>query len=277
MRIAYIPPSPSSSSSASPQTASPAEVHAAYQCGLLAEAAARDFQKGASSLRKATDSALLADFGEQATALVEEAVARFDADAERFKGAAPVAAARSALSEQLQRALYGPFRKQLNALQRTTLSKFRAKVQASKPNAEVEKTMAGLIDEAMAAFDASAKGLLPSGVRWTYTYERASVLESMQDAATAHVNTLQVQGLYISKSGGRMPVDFSAHWLLPHPFGRDSRYDPITSADEPSYKPQASPMKMRATDGYKPKSRLTDPDVKEADPKGMVFTDKMMQ
>lgn len=45
--------------------ASPAEVHAAYQCGLLAEAAARDFQKGASALRKAADGALLTDFGEQ--------------------------------------------------------------------------------------------------------------------------------------------------------------------------------------------------------------------
>ena len=80
MRIAYIPPSPSSSSSASPQTASPAEVHAAYQCGLLAEAAARDFQKGASSLRKATDSALLADF---VAAKVEQAERRRALAAER--------------------------------------------------------------------------------------------------------------------------------------------------------------------------------------------------
>lgn len=259
------------------QPASPAEVHAAYSCGLLAEAAAREFQKGAASLRKAADGALLADFGEQASSLVEEAVARFDADAERFKGAAPVAAARSALAEQLQRALYGPYRKQLAALQRTTLSRFRAKVQASKPAADIEVTMKGLVDEAMAAFDTSAKGLLPGGVRWTYTYERATVLESMQETALAHVQTLQTQGLYLSKKGGRMPVDFSAHWLLPHPFGRDSRYDPITSSDEPAYKPQAAPMKLRATDGYKPKARLTDPDIKEADPKGMVFTDKMMQ
>ena len=36
--------------------APPADVHAAYQCGLLAEAAAREFQKGASALRKAVRS-----------------------------------------------------------------------------------------------------------------------------------------------------------------------------------------------------------------------------
>ena len=257
--------------------ASPAEVHAAYQCGLLAEAAAREFQKGASALRKAADTSLLADFGEAASSLVDEAVARFDADSEKFKGAAPVAAARAALAEQLQRALYGPFRKQLAALQRMTLSKFRAKVQGSKPAADIEVTMKNLLAEATAAFDASAKGLVPTGVRWTYHYERASLLESMEDTAKAHVETLQVQGLYLSKANHRIPVDFSAHWLTMHPFGTDSRYDPISAADEPAYRPQASPMKLRATDGYRPGTKLRDPNVKEFDPKGMVFTDKMMQ
>ena len=41
------------------QASAPAEVHAAYQCGLLAEAAAREFQKGASALRKSADGTLV--------------------------------------------------------------------------------------------------------------------------------------------------------------------------------------------------------------------------
>ena len=44
---------------AAPQSASPAEVRAAYQCGQLAESAARDFQKGASALRKVADGTLV--------------------------------------------------------------------------------------------------------------------------------------------------------------------------------------------------------------------------
>jgi hypothetical protein len=101
----------------------------------------------------------------------------------------------------------------------------------------------------------------------------------MEEAARLQVQTFQVQGLYLSKSGHKMPVDFSAHWLLPHPFGRDSRYDTISSSDEPTFKPHASPMKMRATDGYKPRSALKDPNIDPSliDPKGMIFTDKMMQ
>jgi len=67
-----------------------------------------------------------------------------------------------------------------------------------------------------------------------------------------------------------MPIDFSAHWLLPHPFGRDSRYDPVSASDAPAFKPTASPMKLKATDGYKPRSGLQDPSA-------MVFYDKMMQ
>ena len=244
---------------AAPPSASPAEGQAAYQCGLLAEAAARGFQKGASALRKAADGTLvracltlsslapfklsivaisrspspfllvfaqLPDFGDQASALVNDAVARFDADAATFKGVAPVGAARSALAEQLQRALYGPFRKQLAVLQRMTLSKFRAKVSATKPSADIEAQLKILLDEAKAAFDTSAKSLLPPGVRWTYSYERQSVLESMADTAKSHVETLQVQGLYLSTKNNNLPIDFAAHWLLPHPFGRDSRYDP---------------------------------------------------
>jgi len=260
-------------------SAPPSEVHAAYQCGLLAEAAARDFQKGASALRKAGDAGLLSDFGERATTLLNDAVARFDVDSTSFKGAAPVAAARAALSEQLQRVLYGPYRKQMAMLQKQTVGKFRAKVAAQKPSADIEVQMAKLLAEATEGFNEAAKALMPEGIGWSYTYERQAVVDMMEEAARLQVQTFQVQGLYLSKSGHKMPVDFSAHWLLPHPFGRDSRYDPITSSDEPTFKPHASPMNMRATDGYKPRSKLKDPnlDPSAIDPKGMIFTDKMMQ
>lgn len=206
---------------------------------------------------------------------MSDALARFDAESTSFKGAAPVGQARAALSEQLQRVLYGPYRKQLAALQRQTLSKFRAKVQAQKPSADIEVQLKALLGEATTTFDAAAKALVPEGVRWTYEYERRSVLDSMDETARLQVQTLQVQGLYLSTSNAKMPIDFSAHWLLPHPFGRDSRYDPISSADEPKFRPQANPMRLKATGGYKPKGRLTDPQM--ADPKGMIFTDKMMQ
>ena len=253
----------------------------------------------------------------------------------------------------------GPYRKQLAALQRQTLARFRAKVNALKPSVDIVEQCDALTKEAIAAFDASARSLLPDGVRWVPTYERTSVLESMQDTARLHVQTLQVQGLYLDKSSHRIPVDLSAHWLLMSPFGarvrahgtrrhphptaaprplpprpcphppaltaptshrgtppppspslpapsrprlfrravrshdaapesvslrsfplglaagRDSRFDPVGPSDEPAYKPQASEMKLRATDGYKPGSKLTDP--KQLDPKNMVFSDKMMQ
>ena len=76
---------------------------------------------------------------------------------------------------------------------------------------------------------------------------------------------------------GTVSIDFSAHWLLPQPFGVDSRYDPIGATAEPAYRPQASQMKLKATDGYKPKTRLKDPDAKRIqEARDMVFVDKMM-
>jgi len=261
-----------------PTSASPSDVHAAYQCGVLAEAAARDFQRGASALRKASEAGLLSDFGERAEALLTDAIDRFDTDSETFKGAAPVGAARAALAEQLQRVLYGPYRRQLAALQKQTVGKFRAKMSAQKPSADIEVQMTKLVSEAMEGFDAAAKALVPAGVRWTFLYERLAAAEMIEESARLQVQTFQVQGLYLSTKNAKMPIDFSAHWLLPHPFGRDSRFDPITSSDEPSFRPNAAPMRLRATDGYKPKSRLKDPKIDPDlyDPKGMIFTDKMM-
>ena len=86
-----------------------------------------------------------------------------------------------------------------------------------------------------------------SGVRWTCVYERASVMESMSETAKQHVQTLQVQGLYLSKANHQLPIDFAAHWLLPHPFGSDSRYDPVSAEDMPAYKPQAAQVRCGRT------------------------------
>ena len=103
-----------------------------------------------------------------------------------------------------------------------------------------------------------------------------SIVEAMAEVSEAHIQQLQVQGLYLAKTGHRVPVDVSVHTLRMHPFGRDSRYDPLRPDDAPAYKPQASVMKMRA-EGYKPRTKLKDPDLDAADPRRMVFTDKMMQ
>lgn len=256
--------------SSGPVAASPAEVHAAYQCSLLAEAAAREFQTSAGALRKATDGGLMSDFGQQASALLSDALARFDAAADVFKAGAPVGAARIALQEQLQRAIYSPYRKQLAKLQRYTLGRFRGKVNAVKPSSQIERALQEILSEASASFDIATNGLLPAGLKWSCSYERAAVLESMAEAARAHVETHMVQGLYLAQSGHSVPVDISAHWLLPHPFGRDSRYDPISATDLPVYKPKATTMRLRATNGYRSGSTLMDP-------QKMVFSDKMMQ
>ena len=135
----------------------------------------------------------------------------------------------------------GPYRKQLAALQRQTLARFRAKVNALKPSVDIVEQCDALTKEAIAAFDASARSLLPDGVRWVPTYERTSVLESMQDTARLHVQTLQVQGLYLDKSSHRIPVDLSAHWLLMSPFGARVRAHGTRRHPHPTAAPRPLP------------------------------------
>jgi len=219
---------------------------------------------------KTADAALLADFGEQAGALLEAALSQFDAASAAYEGSAPVSAARVALKQQLSRALYAPFRKQIAALQRKTLASFRQKLQALKPSSEIDAQLSNLVRETAAAFDAAAAGLLPPGIKWSCSYEKQAVVDNVKENAQLHLHTLQVQGLYLPTEGVKLPLDISAHWLGLHPFGRDSRYDPVGADDSPAFRPQAAPMSMRASNGYRPRTKRTDP-------KNMVFTDKMIQ
>jgi len=253
-----------------PLAASPAEVHVAYQCGLLAEAATREFNKGAAQLRKTTDSALLVDFGEQAAALLSAALNRFDGEADEYAETTAAKAARSALEVQLTRALYAPYRKQLGALQRQTLAKFRQKLAALKPSTEIDAQLKALVKESGTGFEAQAKALVPPGTSWSYSYEMKAVRDNIAENAALHLQTLQVQGLYLPTEGVKLPLDMAVHWLGLHPFGRDSRYDPVGADDVPAFRPQAAPMSLRASDGYRPRTKRTDP-------KRMVFQDKMIQ
>ena len=54
-----------------------------------------------------------------------------------------------------------------------------------------------------------------------------------------------MQGLYLPVKAVSLPVDFSAHWLMLNPFGKDGRYDTLDSSDRPQYKPQVR-VRVRA-------------------------------
>ena len=45
----------------------------------------------------------------------------------------------------------------------------------------------------------------------------------LQAACEAHVENLRVQGLYLPVKSVQLPLDFSAHWLMLNPFGKDAK------------------------------------------------------
>jgi len=246
---------------------SPAAL-AAYRAAEVAEATSKHFAKGLAQLKKEADPAFLPDFGDKAGALFSDCLAQFDEGVAAFGGVPAVVAARSGFEAQLLRALHVPFRKQLTHLQRLVLSKFTQKKAALKPSIKVEEQTRDLVKEAEASFNEQAAQLLAPSAGWSYAFERDALVATIKEQSTLHVDTLRVQGLYLPEYGGRMPIDFSAHWLMLSPFGTDMKNDPIRPKDKPKFRPQVNPMKTRATDGYK---------VKFTDPKRMVFTDKMIQ
>lgn len=78
----------------------------------------------------------------------------------------------------------------------------------------------------------------------------------MEEAARLHWQQLSAQGFHVSLDAHRPPVDFSAHVLLPHPFGRDSRYEQLSSSDEPEYSERASLYRMDSSaHGSSPRPR----------------------
>jgi len=251
---------------------SPAAVHAAYTCLVALDGATKEFQKGLSALKKAADASVVPDFGEQASALLDDALDKYDAATEALKPHKARAASRDALKANLRRALLPPFRKQVSALQKQTLAKFRQKLAALRPSAEVEVELAALRKDLTMGYEAQAEQLAPAdkSLGFSDVFERRELYETFVQGCQAHVENLRVQGLYLPTKRVVFPVDFSAHWLMLNPFGKDARYDAVGPGDKPLFRPTASPMRLRATGGYKPSSQLQDP-------KRMVFTDKMMK
>mmetsp|Transcript_112220 Transcript_112220/g.177453 ORF Transcript_112220/g.177453 Transcript_112220/m.177453 type:complete len:538 (+) Transcript_112220:41-1654(+) len=206
-----------------PSDAAPAQVHAAYKASVCAKEALLQFRAGASELQAEAAQGLMVDFGGQATAVIDKALATFDMLAPDSTVA--VTSTRKALSQQMHRMLYGSFRKQLQALQQNTIGDFAKRVENTQASADIEQRLQKDLSNAMKEFDMSARHLRPPGADWTYAYERAAVLELMKSVAKEHVQNHQMQGLYVSPKKRRIPVDFSAHWLSLNPFGRDGRFD----------------------------------------------------
>jgi len=249
--------------------ASPADVQAAFACGQASDGAIKEFQKGLAAVRKAADASLLPDFGEQAAALLASAIERYEGEAAPLQSTAAFGATREALRAQLRRALLLPYRKQLGTLQKQTLAKFRQKLSATRPSAEIEAELAATVAEIKAGYEAQAVQLSAPSLGFEDGFERREMYEAFETAVASHVENLRVQGLYLPVKAVKLPVDFSAHWLMLNPFGKDARYDALDAkGDRPFYRPQASPMKLSIDKGL--------PMSGAADPKRMVFTDKMM-
>jgi len=109
--------------------ASANDAQIAYRTSQLAERASKSFTKGLSALRKASESTLLPDFGERMASLIDEAMAKFEADAESLAASQITCVAHAALSAQLGRAAASTCRRQLALLQLSTRDKFMQKLQ----------------------------------------------------------------------------------------------------------------------------------------------------
>jgi DNA-binding transcriptional regulator/RsmH inhibitor MraZ len=209
----------------------------------------------------------LPDFGERLGSLIDDSIAKYSADAAQLGGSPTVATARSALLSQITRAATPTCRRQLKLLQVQSRERFMQKLAALKPSLKVEAELRTMVKEAATKFEADAKAALPPTLPLSYSFEKQAVVTSMAEAAKAQVELWRVQGLYLPLDGFKTPVDIGLHWLLPRPFGVDSRYDSISSRDKPKFRPRAAPMKVRAMDGYKARGLQ--------DPKDMVFDAKM--
>jgi hypothetical protein len=101
----------------------------AHRSAQVAERAAKSFAKGLAALRKASESSPLPDFGERLSALIDDTMAKFDADALPLQNSPSTAAARVALAAQLARGATPTCRRQLALLQQSTRDKFMQKLQ----------------------------------------------------------------------------------------------------------------------------------------------------
>mmetsp|Transcript_61844 Transcript_61844/g.147270 ORF Transcript_61844/g.147270 Transcript_61844/m.147270 type:complete len:239 (-) Transcript_61844:659-1375(-) len=166
------------------------------------------------------------------------------------------------------------FEKQVRKLKELSFRIFNEMLSKVPITEKVENAVKATIKISSELFCQRAAFLKPrkTSMNWSYEKEINSFKESIRQTATEKLQMARLQGIYLKKS--KNPINLSFHYLHPHPFGKDSRLDSLSSDDSVNYNSQLAKKAwlMRQTASQKdfssslPETKLSDELVYQDDP-----------
>nr|UXY87169.1 SEY1 [Cryptomonas sp.] len=174
---------------------------------------------------------IIQNFGKEADELINEITFIFEKDASVFQDTKVYVQKKEVLREKILHDLQKIFEKQIQKTKEMSFLSFKESLAPIQITNQVERDIQAVIKTIDSYFTEIAGSLCSkksSGI-WFYEKEHQELKQGMIEIAIEKLQMARLQGIYLQKN--RNPISLSFHFLHPHPFGKDLRFDHMTTND----------------------------------------------
>ena len=174
---------------------------------------------------------IIQNFGKEVDLLVCEVLNIYEKDAWVFRTTKIFRQKKEILKENIMFDLHKIFEKQVLKTKEMSLQNFKESLAPIQISNRVEKDIQSVIKAVDYYFKEIMKSLsskFSSGL-WFYEKEYRELIQEMREISIERLQLAKLQGIYLQKS--KNPIFLSFHFLHPHPFGKDLRFEHMTAND----------------------------------------------
>jgi hypothetical protein len=174
---------------------------------------------------------IIQNFGKEADKLIHEVLDTYEKDAWVFRMTKVFQQKKEVLKESMLFDLQKIFEKQVLKIKDVCLQNFKESLSPIQISNRVEKDIQAVVQAVNRYFKEIVKSLTSkfSLGSWYFEKEYRELLQEMREISIERLQLAKLQGVYIQKN--KHPIALSFHFLHPHPFGKDLRFDNMTSND----------------------------------------------
>jgi hypothetical protein len=174
---------------------------------------------------------IVQSFGKEVDKLVYEILSIYERDAGVFRLTKAFKQKKIVLKENILFDLQKIFEKQVLKTKEMSIQGFKESLSPIQITNRVEKDIQAVIQTVDLYFREIVKSLTSkySAGLWFSEREYRELIQEMREISIERLQMAKLQGIYLQKN--KHPIALSFHFLHPHPFGKDLRFDHLTSND----------------------------------------------
>nr|UXY87659.1 SEY1 [Cryptomonas curvata] len=174
---------------------------------------------------------IIQNFGKEVDILINEILTTYEKDACMFRTTKIFLQKKEFLKESMIFDLQKTFEKQVFKVKEVSLQNFKESLAPIQISNRVEKDIQAVIQAVDRYFREIVKSLTSkySLDSWFFEKEYRELVQEMREISIERLQLAKLQGVYVQKN--KHPIALSFHFLHPHPFGKDLRFDHMTSND----------------------------------------------